>query len=73
VLATHSVVVLTFGMEGGMLNIDTPARNEKEEVRCKVHGTVTTWGALNWIQRLAVDEGLDTEVGHRCVMSPEIA
>ena len=33
---------------------------DSDEVRCEIHGTVTTWGALDSIQKLAIEEGLDT-------------
>jgi hypothetical protein len=31
-----------------------------DEVRCEQHGTVTTYGKLSWIGRLALEEGLDS-------------
>jgi hypothetical protein len=34
---------------------------DADEVKCEVHGVVTTWGALDGIQRLALEEGLDTK------------
>lgn len=43
---------------------------DSDEVRCETHGVVTTWGALDPIQRLAVEEGLDTAVDHDCILAP---
>ena len=39
-------------------------------VRCLVHGTVTTWGALDPIQQLAVEEGIDTMDDLPCLLLP---
>jgi len=41
---------------------------DTDEVRCEEHGTVTTWGVLSPIQRLCLEEGLDTK--DRCLLSP---
>jgi hypothetical protein len=41
-----------------------------DKVECRTHGIVTTWGALNEIQRLAVEEGLDTAEDCQCLLSP---
>lgn len=41
---------------------------ETDEVRCEVHGITTTWGALDAIQRLAVEEGLDTVEDLPCLL-----
>jgi hypothetical protein len=43
---------------------------DTDEVRCDIHGIVTTWGALNAIQRLAVEECLDTREDMRCLLAP---
>ena len=40
------------------------------EVRCHEHGIVTTWGALDPIQQLAVEEGLDTSADLPCLLTP---
>lgn len=41
-----------------------------DEVKCEVHGLVTTWGALDPIQQLAVEEGLDTVADAECLLAP---
>lgn len=41
------------------------------EVRCEKHGIVTTWGALSPIQRLSVEEGIDTTDDLECLLAPE--
>jgi hypothetical protein len=41
---------------------------ETDEVICHVHGFKTTWGALNSIQRLACEEGLDTTEDLPCLL-----
>jgi hypothetical protein len=38
-----------------------------DEIRCKTHNFVTTWGELDEIQRLAVEEGLDTTEDLACI------
>lgn len=43
---------------------------DTDEVRCEAHGIVTTWGALDSIQRLAVEEGLDTRDDLPCLLAP---
>ena len=40
-----------------------------DEVKCLVHGLVTTWGALNAIQQLALEEGLDTTEDLPCLLA----
>jgi len=40
------------------------------EVRCEVHSLVTTWGALDPIQQLAVEAGLDTFPELPCLLAP---
>ena len=40
------------------------------EVRCDTHGVVTTWGALDPIQQLAVEEGIDTADDLPCLLAP---
>jgi hypothetical protein len=42
---------------------------DTDEVRCDEHGCITTWGALNGIQQLAVAEGLDTTSDLPCIMT----
>ena len=44
---------------------------DTDEVRCESHGTVTTWGALDAIQRLAVEESLDTTDDLPCLLLPK--
>jgi hypothetical protein len=44
---------------------------DSDEVRCELHGVVTTWGALDPIQQLAVEEGLDVTDDLPCLLSPE--
>lgn len=44
---------------------------DTDEVKCLVHGVVTTWGALDPIQRLALEEGLDTSEDLPCIMKPK--
>jgi hypothetical protein len=36
-------------------------------VKCEDHNFKTTWGALDPIQRLAVEEGLDVS-GNKCIL-----
>ncbi len=43
---------------------------DSDEVRCELHNVTTTWGALNAIQRLACEEGLDTSEDLPCLLSP---
>lgn len=40
------------------------------EVRCYAHGIVTTWGALDPIQQLAVEEGIDASDDLPCLLEP---
>lgn len=42
---------------------------DTDEVKCEVHGTVTTWGKLSAMQRLAVEEGLDSNADRRCLLA----
>jgi hypothetical protein len=42
---------------------------DTDEVRCEAHGFVTTWGQLDPIQRLAVEEGLDTVPALPCLLA----
>lgn len=44
---------------------------QDDEVKCHVHNFVTTWGALNSIQQLAVEEGLDTTEDLPCLLLPQ--
>lgn len=46
---------------------------DSDEVRCDTHGVVTTYGALSTIQRLALEEGLDTVEQLPCLLAPENA
>lgn len=46
---------------------------DADEVRCESHGVVTTYGALSPIQRLALEEGLDTVDDLPCLLAPENA
>jgi hypothetical protein len=41
---------------------------DTDEVRCETHGTITRWGALNHIQKLACEEGLDTTEDLPCLL-----
>ena len=43
---------------------------DTDEVKCEVHGVVTTWGNLDSIQRMALEEGLDTKPGLPCLLAP---
>ncbi len=43
---------------------------DTDEVRCHTHNFVTTWGALDSIQRLACEEGLDTTEDLPCLLMP---
>ena len=43
---------------------------DTDEVRCETHGVVTTWGALDPIQRVACEEGLDTTQDLPCLLAP---
>lgn len=43
---------------------------DDDEVRCEVHGTITTWGALDAIQQLAVAENIDTLAELKCLLAP---
>lgn len=44
---------------------------DSDKVECETHGVVTTWGALDQFQRMALEEGLDTAEDHRCLLAPE--
>lgn len=43
---------------------------DSDEVRCDSHGIVTTWGALDPIQQLAVEDGIDTVDELPCLLAP---
>ena len=45
---------------------------DTDEVRCDVHGVVTTWGALDAIQKLAVEECLDVSPELPCLLTPKL-
>ena len=54
-----------------MIKFENGTKKEPEDtdpVTCEVHGTKTTWGALDPYQRLAVEEGLDTLSNLRCIL-----
>jgi hypothetical protein len=42
---------------------------DSDEVRCDEHRVVTTWGRLNWIQKLAVESGLDSDT---CLLKEDL-
>ncbi len=42
---------------------------DADEIKCDAHNFVTTWGALDEIQRLAISEGLDTTDDLPCIMA----
>lgn len=44
---------------------------DDSEVYCEVHGVRTTWGKLDPIQQLAVEEGLDTLSELECLLTPQ--
>ncbi len=44
---------------------------DTDEVKCEAHGLVTTWGDLDWFQRLAVEEGLDTTNDLPCLLAAD--
>lgn len=48
---------------------DMYSPKDSDEVRCEEHGVVTTWGALDPFQQLAVEEGLDSTTG--CLLLPQ--
>lgn len=43
---------------------------DTDEVKCDAHHFVTTWGALDAIQKMAISEGLDTSDELPCIMTP---
>lgn len=45
----------------------TPKKTD--EVKCGMHNFVTTWGELNEIQRMAIENGLDTTEDLPCIMA----
>jgi hypothetical protein len=47
------------------------APKDTDEVRCEAHGVVTTWGQLSAIQRLALEEGIDTADDLPCILDPK--
>jgi hypothetical protein len=46
---------------------------DSDEVRCETHGVVTVWGALDQIQRMACEEGLDTTADLPCLLLPKVS
>lgn len=59
---------MSLKLEGGKRY--TP--KDTDEIRCDAHNFVTTWGELDHIQRLAVEDGLDTTDDLPCIMSPRL-
>jgi len=57
---------ITLRGEGGKL---IPVTDETE-IKCDTHGLVTTWGDLDDIQRLAVEEGIDVLDDMPCLLHP---
>lgn len=55
---------MTVAIKGGEHYLPKDA----DEVRCDVHGVVTTWGALSPIAQLVVEEGLDVSPDMRCLL-----
>lgn len=45
---------------------------DTDEVKCEVHGVITTWGALDSIQRLACEDNLDTTPDLPCLLLPRL-
>ena len=43
---------------------------DSDEVKCEAHGVVTTWGALDGIQQLAVLENICTVPECECLLTP---
>jgi hypothetical protein len=43
---------------------------DSDEIKCDTHNVVTTWGELDHIQRLAVENGLDTLEDLPCLLLP---
>ena len=44
---------------------------DSDEVRCEIHGVVTTWGQLDQFQRMACEEGFDTVADLDCLLAPK--
>lgn len=42
---------------------------DSDIISCDVHGVFTTWGKLDPIQRLAVEEGIDTGPEFTCLLA----
>jgi len=42
---------------------------DTDDVVCKTHGVKTTWGVLDPIQRLAVENGIDTVLELPCLLT----
>ena len=40
-----------------------------DEIRCDIHGFVTTWGAMGPLQRLAFESGLDVAEDAVCLLA----
>lgn len=45
---------------------------DSDEVKCETHGVVTTWGALDSFQRMALEEGLDVGDDSPCLLAPKV-
>jgi len=58
---------MTIKVEGGKRY--TP--KDTDEVKCLEHNFTTTWGALDPIQQLAVQEGIDTLPDSECILKPK--
>lgn len=43
---------------------------DTDVVECLDHGVITTWGALDPIQRTAIESGLDTVKDLPCLLLP---
>jgi hypothetical protein len=51
--------------DGSSISVD-----DSTPVDCPVHNIHTTWGALDPIQQLAVESGLDTTTDLPCILEP---
>jgi hypothetical protein len=56
---------------GRLENGKRHAPKNTDEVKCLEHGITTTWGALDPIQQLALEEGLDTLPKSECLLKPK--
>lgn len=56
-----------------MLTLEDGSHLEPKDssvIECKTHDIKTTYGALNAIQRLALEEGIDTTEDLECMLAP---